>query len=186
MNNKGFTIVELLGVIVLIAILGGLAVYSVNKVIQTSKTGSYKMYEKTILLGVENYLLDFPDKQPIGYAEKTFYLEELISNGYVDKSSGMTDVDCNNLRNDSYVLVKRSFGGSGKVKYNYKVCLMCYTGDTEVYQSPECNSIVGYIWAREVSYNPPPGITCAGEKCENLQQILDKWSCKIKKNRNDC
>lgn len=55
-NNKGFTLVELLATIVLIAILGGIATVSVIGVINTSKNKGEKIFVDKIETAIETYL----------------------------------------------------------------------------------------------------------------------------------
>ena len=49
LNKKGFTLVELLAVIVVIALVLGLVTYSVINVYNSAKTNSYAVNEKSIL-----------------------------------------------------------------------------------------------------------------------------------------
>ena len=56
MNNKGFTLVELLATIVIIGLLAGIATYSVIGTINNSKKAGEKIFTKEIKNAIESYL----------------------------------------------------------------------------------------------------------------------------------
>lgn len=62
MNKKGFTIVELLAVIIVLGIIGGIGVVSVNNIVQTSREKSlklqYESIEKTAKAYCQKHMLD--------------------------------------------------------------------------------------------------------------------------------
>ena len=90
MKKNGFTLVELLSVIVVLAIVMGIAVYSASYVTNKGKEGVYENYEQTLKGAAENYLTDdfaynnglnFPmvgDTKTITY--ETLYNELFIDN----------------------------------------------------------------------------------------------------------
>lgn len=127
MKNRGFTLTELLGVIVLIAIIGGLAVISVNYVIQSGKKGIYKNYETTLKGAAENYFIDHIDNIPT--TEKILTITELES--YLDELKDPNGGDCNS----SYVKVTRGADLSSNFSLNYQVCLICKLNGSETYTS---------------------------------------------------
>lgn len=55
MNNKGFTLIEILAVIVLIAIIGVITIPNVADIATASKDASYNMLIKNIKTAAENY-----------------------------------------------------------------------------------------------------------------------------------
>ena len=56
MNNKGFTLVELLATIVILGIIMGIATYGVINAIKTSKLKSEKVFVDKIEIAVQGYL----------------------------------------------------------------------------------------------------------------------------------
>ena len=139
MNKKGFTLIEILGVILLIAIVGGLVVVSASHVIKTGKIGAYKSYEKMLLLSTENYLTDYPDEEPFENTFKKIPLIDLISNGYLEKFNSSGGEVCSEdnsyalvVRKDPEVISRRNY------KLDYLACLVCLNGDSIVYTSDEC------------------------------------------------
>lgn len=62
MNNKGFTLVELLATIVVISVIGGIAYTSVTSYINTSKIKAEEKFLDEISTEIESYLGLFYDK----------------------------------------------------------------------------------------------------------------------------
>lgn len=133
MKNKGFTIIELLASITIIAILGALAAISYTGIINSSKQKSYLSYETTMQDSATKYVEKFsvvPNVLDFRY----FKLSELISKKYLEP---IKDPFANNSTTtcipDSYVLLIRcenkdlSFQSAG---YNllYINCLKCSSG----------------------------------------------------------
>ncbi len=61
MNNKGFTLVELLVTMVLVGIISGIAFPAISKLRDQNKDEEYKAYEKIILNGAKIYMDDNVD-----------------------------------------------------------------------------------------------------------------------------
>ena len=139
MNKRGFTLVELLGVIVLLAIVTGLVVLSMSGVIGTGKLSVYKTYEKSFKTSVENYFIDNPEDIPTTNEPIKYYLKDIISKNYIDELKDPNKANCNYLDNNSYVLVSRDTSVSNNYKLKYSPCLICVRDGEEVYKSEECN-----------------------------------------------
>ena len=58
MKNKGFTLAELLGVIVLLGILSTVIIPKIGDSIQSSKETAYKAQENTIKKAVDDFLIE--------------------------------------------------------------------------------------------------------------------------------
>ena len=130
MKNKGFTLTELLGVIVLLAIISGLAVISVNNVIQTGKKGVYKNHETTLRGAIDDYLMDHFEDIPLVEGSRTWSISDLDS--YLDELKDPSGGNCNS----SYVKVTRHADISGNYSLDYQICLICKLDDeTETYAS---------------------------------------------------
>ena len=116
MNNKGFTLVELLAVIVILAVLGGIATYGVINAINTSKDKAEDAFLNEIGKQIEMYIdlnsfsiapdspeynfskvitsnieEDGPNTRPVSAWEFTkgdtrLTLRDILENGYSDKS----------------------------------------------------------------------------------------------------
>ena len=86
MKNKGFTLVELLGVVTILAMLGLIIVPTMNKVLKDNKNKLYDVQIKNILDGAKNFVadnifyIDIPVNDSVGIT-----LGDLRNLGYVDK-----------------------------------------------------------------------------------------------------
>lgn len=58
LNKKGFSMVELLAVVVILGILVGVGVPAVSKYLQKSRTQAYETMEKNAYTAAKNYLID--------------------------------------------------------------------------------------------------------------------------------
>ena len=58
MNNKGFTLVEVLAVVVILGVLATIMIPTIGSVINQNKEDNYKNMEKTILNATKLYVSD--------------------------------------------------------------------------------------------------------------------------------
>lgn len=112
-DNKGFTLLEVLAVVVIIGILGGLTAKGVLSSINTGKEASYKLMINSIVTASQTLYeeLEYGGSKILEYSysnnkvEKTgtkvevndksinTNLQTLVSNGFLSGSSGFTDED---------------------------------------------------------------------------------------------
>ena len=114
-DNKGFTLVEVLAVVVIIGILGGLTAKGVLSSINTGKEASYKLminsivtasqtlYEELEYGGSKIWSYNYDNNQNISQGDEVTIntntntintnLQTLVSNGFLSGSSGFTDED---------------------------------------------------------------------------------------------
>lgn len=95
-NNKGFTLVELIAVIVVLAVLGLVAVPAINRTIKQTKNDLYDSQVTSIVDGVKNWVADHPRDLPAEAGEKVF-----VSLGQL-KLGSYVDVNITNPRSDKY------------------------------------------------------------------------------------
>ena len=129
--KKGFTLVELLGVIIVIAILSGLAVISISSIIDKGKNDLYKDYEKTLEVGTQNYLINHYEKMPKENNQTTITYKNLMDDDSSYKS--LKDPRGNGTCDNSYIIVTRGVDIGVNYNLNYKVCLVC-----DNYKSENC------------------------------------------------
>lgn len=126
---------ELLAVIVVLAILMGLALVSYSHVVNTGKKGIYQNYENTFKSAVQNYLID----QKRITSTQTIYLKDLINLGYIDDLKDPNGGNCNYNDNNSYVQITKENDVGVNLNLNYKVCLICVDkNNTIIYKSDNC------------------------------------------------
>ena len=132
MNKKAFTLAELLGVIMIIAILGGIAVYSVSHVIRSNQTKIIKSYEETMKSAAYNYLIDNSDQMPSVDSNKYIYLSQLLNSKHIDLFEGIAGSECPSVRSNSFVWVSRGPDLDNNFNLNYKICLICINENSEI------------------------------------------------------
>ncbi len=115
MKKNGFTLVELLGVITILAMLGLIIVPVINKIIISNKYELYNVQIRNIESGASNFvsehLFDIPDNSSLGIT-----LGKLKELGYVN--SDIADpVSKNRFSDDMIVVIKNDNGN-----FSYIVC----------------------------------------------------------------
>ena len=131
-NRKGFTLIEILAVIIIIGIIAIIAIPSISKYLNSSKDSTYSSYERSMEAAAKNRIIDCLAnnehcEMPEDLEEQKIYLDTLIEEGYLDN---MKDPETKNFCEQlvSYVSVQGSSAGD----YKYKACLYCgdyYTDD---------------------------------------------------------
>lgn len=137
-KNKGFTIVELLAVIIILSILVTLAYTGVSGYLEQARNSTYDNFEQNIIDGVTNYLIDHSGNIPSVGESLVVDVEKLVCEGYIDnlEDPNSSDKTCNL---NSYAIVKRNNDTGYNMNIDYSACLKC-----SGYESPACsNSISG-------------------------------------------
>ena len=114
MNKKGFTLVELLGVIILISAILGVIYPAVNSVINKGKDTVSNIQIKKILNGAYDYSLEKLSLLPSGSDVTYITLNELKKYGYVD--TNIINTDTNELFPNDMVISIKNVG----IGYNNK------------------------------------------------------------------
>ena len=132
-SNKGFTLVELLGVIIVIGIVSLIAIPSIAKYIDGGKLTTFIAYEKSMKTATDNaimeciennsYRCDIPDNNESGKVDLLYLIEE----GFLDEIKVSDGETCD--INRSFVNIKNI-----NHKYEYDVCLYCsnYTSESNI------------------------------------------------------
>ena len=121
--SKGFTLAELMGVIVILAILGVVVTTAVDRNITNSRYETCLTQEKNIIEAVKMYVTDNPSNLPTAAATKV-YINNLISGGYLDEEmeNPMTGKTYQSSGNNIYVEISiKSQGASSSKNYVYDV-----------------------------------------------------------------
>ena len=137
MNKKGFTIVELLAVILIIGVVSTIAVFSYNGVIQKSRNDAYKDNEKSLKAAAESLIAHceatYGNKTycvdtPLYNEEVSITVDQLVSGKFMNK---IVDPSNSGSYCTGYVKVKNV--SSEPLKLEYKTCLQC-----KDYKSSDC------------------------------------------------
>ncbi len=133
-NKKGFTLLEVLAVIIILGILMTLAYVGVSQYIRHTNDALYVDYEKNISTGATNYLIDHTGSIPNVGDTYRIDASKLICEGYI-KSLEDPKVDGATCNLESYAIVTRKNDStSGNMDIEYKACLKCGN-----YTSPDCS-----------------------------------------------
>ena len=138
-NNKGFTLVELIAVIAIIAVFASVSVPLFSSLLSRFRTDYYKKLEKSVEVAASNYILDSRSQRLKNGESKKVMVAELSENFsggtntvdegmYLNKVVDYKKKTCSNV---SYVQVSKNNN-----KYIYKVCLSC---PNDKYVSSDCN-----------------------------------------------
>ena len=152
-KKNGFTLIEVISVIIIIGILAIITVPAVSDYILGARQTTYTSHEKSMEEAANSMLIDCIDKNsnecniPERGEKSLIYLRELIDNGYIDRlSSSNGQGYCDDTL--SYVEIENT----GKSNYEYKACLYCgdYITETEgctKYENdgdkPVCGTVTG-------------------------------------------
>lgn len=137
MNKKGFTLVELLAVIIILGVISTVAVFSYNGIIQKSRNDAYKDDEKSLKTAAESLIAHceatFSNKDycvdiPLYNEEVTITLDNLVESKFINK---IVDPANSGSYCTGYVKVKNV--SSDPLKLEYKTCLQC-----KDYKSSDC------------------------------------------------
>lgn len=141
MNKKGFTMIELMAVIIILGILMSLAYMGVTQYLERARDATYEDFEENIRTGATNYLLDHTGSIPDVGESIVIDVSKLICEGYVeelqDPHSPTKGGTCNL---NSYAIVTREEDTSSNMMITYEACLSC-----SEYKSEACSkNITGF------------------------------------------
>lgn len=157
MNNKGFTIIELLAVIIILAIILVVAVPSVLNAVEVGKRKAFILSQEKFIDEAKKYSLRKNVAPDIVGSSSEILLTDLINEGYINKivSPYDTNEEC-----DGYVSIYKV----SEDVYNYSSHLDCFNG---IENSSQNRLIVHYKFEdfqepTTNEYNYPTFNTAAG------------------------
>ena len=191
-NKKGFTLIEILAVIIIIGIVAIIAVPSITKYINGSKDTIYISYEKTMVDAARNMVSDCVINNedcelPKNEGKKIVILKSLELDGFLDNMKDPVTKDfCE--ADYSYVEIK----GSTPTDYNYKACLFCgdyFTDDVDCTElktdgdndKPVCGVVSGES-TRWTNQNRTISVGCSDLTSGCEQSVFSKTFSKTTKN----
>ena len=120
MNRKGFTLVELLTVIVIIALISGIAVIGYKVIFSQSEEDYYKNLENSLMLAGNDYFIDHRLELPVGNYTSPVDINTLVNNKYIEPVKDSNGNICTNGKVIAY---------NENNQFNYVACIKC--GDYE-------------------------------------------------------
>ncbi len=116
MKNRGFTLTELLGVIVILGVLAAITIPIIDNSLNNSKDNLYKTQVAQIEKGAKDYYSENLDKLPASGSAPAITLKFLQDEGYLPLNIKNPKTDKMVNTSSSTVVVTRSGG-----KYSYTV-----------------------------------------------------------------
>lgn len=104
--NKGFTLPEILGVVVILSIIGLLSFSAIDKHLKEGRIKTCKAQERNIIEGAKTYLIDYPNQLP--ESTKKITIQELEDKGYIEESLINPVTDQKYKKNTSVEITKVS------------------------------------------------------------------------------
>ena len=148
MKKNGFTLVEMLAVIIILGVLLGLGVSAYSRYLASSRRKSYEIAENSMksatIDAVTNCLTgegkdrEFCQKHHLvenQYEYELVYLKELIDGDYIDaiRDPSDTNLVCDSEQSYVYITNKEDTNQVNNGEFDYKVCLIC-----SKYKSEDC------------------------------------------------
>ena len=116
-RNRGFTLIEILSVIVILGIITSVTIFSVNFFIERSKLKYYKTQENLIITAGKDYFTDYRSLLPKEVGEETSVdIETLYSKKYLGRVKDYSGKLCK-INNDSINKVYAHMVSNEKIKY---------------------------------------------------------------------
>lgn len=116
MNNKGFSLIELLGIVVILAVLSSVTIIAFGRYKQRALDNSYEFLSSSSSSAAEEYFMDYPTEDSIS-------LENLKEDGYLESIGDpkIRDAICTGE------VSRKKLDGSDDaiVMYSYKVDISC-------------------------------------------------------------
>ena len=84
--KKGFTLIELMGVIVILAILSIITVVGVDKMLSDGRNNLYEDQVKIIELSAKSYIAENPSLKPLPGEITTITIQDLVDNGFLKEN----------------------------------------------------------------------------------------------------
>lgn len=119
MNRKGFTLIELMAVVTILAILSLIVIPIVDKNLKKSKDEMYKIQIENIRLAAKGFFSDHTDKKPVNNISCSISLTNLVEYGYI--SSDIVNPRTGEPFDEYYVQIK-NIGTNNRDVYAYYVC----------------------------------------------------------------
>ncbi len=140
-RKNGYTIIEILAVILIIGLLLAIAVPAVNKQLNDFRVNYYEKLEESIKAGGQDYISDkrFSKPKDLLYS-KVITLKELEDAKYIDEVVDYVGKSCD-VENSYVVVVKTS-----EKDYEYHTCLKCSYDEYETNTTKEKNDYCNEAW----------------------------------------
>ena len=125
-NNKGFTLIEILAVVVLLGILMAAALIAYTRYIEYSRNKSYKILRDSVISAADNYVMDHPGEgieDATGKKIKTTIdIQTLVEYEYLESA---TDPSDKTSKCTGEIIVTENKENNKISSNSYKVVMCC-------------------------------------------------------------
>ena len=130
LNEKGFTLIEILAAVAIMSILSGVATMAVTGYIEKTQRKSYEMMQKTVYDAAVSYHHNNPIKDFDAEGKKTIGIDILLTDGYLETLQDPTNKS--GTCGGSVTIEDTSELGDIIKSYKYTITLNCkkYNKDT--------------------------------------------------------
>ncbi|CCY28305.1 MAG: prepilin-type N-terminal cleavage/methylation domain-containing protein [Acholeplasma sp.] len=108
--KKGFTLVELLGVVVLLGIIATIVVTIVDRSLKENRKNAYNIQINSIVENTKNYFADNPELLPDLSQSYTITLGDLKEKGYITKDV-ISPISSKKFSDDTIITVTNTNDG---------------------------------------------------------------------------
>lgn len=154
-DSRGFTLIEMMAVVIILGILLMIAVPAVNKYLANVRLEYYQKLEDSVKTAGEEYTQDKRYIRPTKLLYSTVVKIDKLEDGkYIDEVKDYLGNKCDNTDTSySYVVVVKS----GEQSYEYQTCLKCsedeYVTDTSTKEMDLCNP--AWLTNDRIEYTKP-------------------------------
>lgn len=125
LNNKGFSLIEILAVVAIMGIMSGLAVAAYTGYQDKVKSDSYQAMESSAHAAAQNYIQQYGIVVPSDGTPRTITVDTLVNSGLLSKLED-PNVKGGNCHAGSYVkVIKEKSEGNKLETYTYIVVIKC-------------------------------------------------------------
>ncbi len=176
-KKKGFTLMEIIGAIIILGIIGIIAVVTFTNNLKGFREDYYTETIRTLTKSGKDFFNDNRKYRPGNVLEaKTVPISTLITQHYIDD---IKDYKGNSCSKSSYVIVVKN----GKDDYSYHACLVCSEDDFSNMNDKYCDSSWTNSTTIEYSIAKPPELyVYKGTPRANLRNELAIKASYVKKN----
>lgn len=118
--NKGFTLVELIGTIIILSLVVLIAVPAISRSLNKGVSDADEQFKRSVELAAESWASDNKENLPKTQGDIfQIYTEDLKYYGYLDGKL-IRPSDKKSLENSCVIITKKSADDADKVLYEYK------------------------------------------------------------------
>lgn len=125
LNNKGFTMIELLAAITLLGILSAIGISSYTRYQEKAREEAYEAMESSAFSAAQNYILEKGLVVPVEPETKEIEIQTLVEEGFLTKLEDPRQKETTCHVGSKVLVSKIKNNGTTLEEYTYKVIINC-------------------------------------------------------------